>query len=67
MAKITFKIERCKGCELCVNACPKTLLSMSNNINQAGYLVVQIDDMNNCTGCGLCAEMCPDVVISIYK
>ena len=28
--------DRCKGCELCVNACPKAVLSMSKEINLKG-------------------------------
>ena len=67
MAKVTFKIQRCKGCGMCVITCPKALLRMNNTINQSGYSIAQIDNMAACTGCGLCAEMCPDVVISVYK
>ena len=33
MAKLTFDTELCKGCGLCVNACPKHLLVIDNNIN----------------------------------
>ena len=67
MAKIEFIEERCKGCGLCVTACPKNLLRVSSTINRAGYSVARIDDMDACTGCALCAEMCPDVVITVFK
>ena len=67
MAEIRFIQERCKGCGLCVMACPKELLRVSTNINRAGYPVACIDDMQRCTGCALCAEMCPDVVITVFK
>ena len=29
MPKLTFKEELCKGCGLCVNACPKGILQLS--------------------------------------
>ena len=29
MAKLTFKTDNCKGCGLCVDACPKGLLALS--------------------------------------
>ena len=67
MAEIMFIEERCKGCGLCVTACPKDLLSVSSKINREGYPVAQIEDMGACTGCALCAEMCPDVVIMVFK
>ncbi|MCD6296127.1 MAG: 4Fe-4S binding protein [Deltaproteobacteria bacterium] len=67
MAMIKFRRERCKGCGLCVLACPKDLLTVSSKINRSGYPVAQIDNMKSCTGCALCAEMCPDVVITVFK
>jgi 2-oxoglutarate ferredoxin oxidoreductase subunit delta len=67
MAKIKFREMRCKGCGLCVTACPKELLSISDRINRSGYPVAQINDMDACTSCALCAEMCPDVVITVFK
>jgi 2-oxoglutarate ferredoxin oxidoreductase subunit delta len=67
MGKITFRKERCKGCGLCVMACPKELLKVSQKFNRSGYPIACIEDMESCTGCTLCAEMCPDVVISVFK
>ncbi|MDY6881739.1 MAG: 4Fe-4S binding protein [Thermodesulfobacteriota bacterium] len=67
MGMIEFRFERCKGCGLCVLACPKELLSVGSVTNRAGYPVAQIDSMEECTGCAICAEMCPDVVITVFK
>jgi 2-oxoglutarate ferredoxin oxidoreductase subunit delta len=67
MAVIELREERCKGCEMCVIACPKKLLEVSSKINRSGYPVARIKDMAACTGCALCAEMCPDVVITVFK
>jgi len=67
MALLEFRYERCKGCGLCVEVCPKDLLRISSEINASGYPVVQIKDMEACTGCSLCAEMCPDLVITVYR
>ena len=67
MAMIKLRVERCKGCEMCVVACPKQLLEVSERINRSGYPVARIKDMEKCTGCALCAEMCPDVVITVFK
>ena len=38
MAKLTFQMDRCKGCGLCVNACPKGLLAIAKDkINEKGH------------------------------
>ena len=67
MPKITFREERCKGCGLCVMACPKRILEVSSRVNRAGYPVAEIIDIKACTGCTFCAEMCPDTAIMVYK
>ncbi len=62
MAKLTFREERCKGCGLCVTACPKSLLRLSNTrLNQKGYTPVELTDPEKCIGCAFCATMCPDL------
>lgn len=63
---IKVDIEKCKGCEICVDACPEDVLAMSNEINQKGYLyAVKIEDA--CTGCTSCALVCPDAVITVFR
>ncbi len=68
MAKgtVKFDIETCKGCELCIEACPQGSLQLSPEINAQGYhYAVLIQD--NCTGCTNCALVCPDAVITVYR
>ena len=64
MAKLTFEIDRCKGCGLCVISCPRKVLTIARDrINQKGYSPVAVTDESACIGCGSCAIMCPDCVI----
>lgn len=67
MAKVTFDEERCKGCELCVGACPKKIIRMAERFNSHGYSPAEVSDQTQCIGCAFCARMCPDVVIEVYK
>jgi 2-oxoglutarate ferredoxin oxidoreductase subunit delta len=63
---VAFAIETCKGCELCIDACPQESLALSPNINGQGYhYAVLVKD--NCTGCVNCALVCPDAVITVYR
>jgi len=63
---VNLKIETCKGCELCIEACPQDSLALSKEINALGYhYAVLVQD--NCTGCVNCALVCPDAVITVYR
>jgi 2-oxoglutarate ferredoxin oxidoreductase subunit delta len=63
---VLFDVETCKGCELCIEACPQESLALSSKINAQGYhYAVLIKD--NCTGCTNCALVCPDAVITVYR
>ncbi len=63
---ISISIDTCKGCELCIGACPQESLAMSKDINALGYhYAVLVQD--NCTGCVNCALVCPDAVITVYR
>jgi len=64
--KVVFDIETCKGCELCIEACPQDSIELSPKINAQGYhYAVLVKD--NCTGCTNCALVCPDAVITVYR
>ena len=68
MAKVTFNEELCKGCGLCVNACPKKILALSKTrLNGKGHTPVEQLDPDKCIGCAFCAMMCPDCVITVER
>ncbi len=68
MAKLTFKTDRCKGCGLCVDACPKQLLALATDqINKKGHHPAVLIDATACVGCAACAMMCPDCVITVER
>lgn len=68
MKSITFDVEFCKGCELCIDACPKKIIVLDEDkINQNGYRPATVKDADACTACGQCYAICPHVVIKIEK
>ncbi len=65
--KLHFDESYCKGCSLCINACPKKILALSKRTNAKGYNVAECIDMDACIGCAMCATMCPDCVITVER
>ena len=59
--------ERCKGCNLCVIACPSNVLALSAEANSKGYNYAQMIQPELCTGCAACAYVCPDACLTVYK
>lgn len=65
MPRVLVERDRCKGCELCVRACPQQILAMSKEINTKGYFFAEVAQPHRCIGCRMCAITCPDVAITI--
>jgi len=64
---LDIAIDRCKGCELCVDACPKAVLALDLTIvNRLGHHPIRLTDAAACTSCALCARICPDAVFTVY-
>jgi len=70
---ITIDKELCKGCYLCIPACPEGLITISDKLNHKGYSPAEFTEAYNeqenrkCTGCALCALVCPDIAIEVYR
>jgi 2-oxoglutarate ferredoxin oxidoreductase subunit delta len=74
---VTIDREMCKGCHLCIRACPVKVLEIDTEMNSSGSYpakVAQPDKCNQhlnlsagCIACGNCYEVCPDVCIEIYE
>ena len=68
MAKLTFRTDECKGCGLCVDACPKGILKLSETtINKKGHHPAECVPPDDCVGCASCAMMGPDVIIKVER
>ncbi len=68
MGKIIIERELCKGCELCVQFCPRKLIIISRALNCRGVYPAEFrDPKKKCTACIACALICPDAAIEVYK
>ncbi|MDA8400499.1 MAG: 4Fe-4S binding protein [Ferrimicrobium sp.] len=55
-ATLTVRRTYCKGCNLCVDACPASILALDDDDK------IYVTDMSRCIFCGVCAGRCPDFV-----
>jgi len=67
--KGTIEIERdlCKGCLLCIRACPFKVLEADTKPNTSGSYPAKMAAAEKCTACGNCYEVCPDVCIRVFE
>ena len=56
---VIVKPELCKACGLCIEFCPKKVLSKGKAISNMGYeFTVYVG--KGCIGCGTCFYVCPE-------
>ncbi len=60
VGRVTIEEHRCKGCSLCVAACPTHSLQIGKALNKQGYHPVEFLEGTGCTGCGVCFYACPE-------
>ncbi len=51
--------DECKGCGLCIEACPPKVIALSERLNHYGYRIAVYAGAG-CTGCGICFMVCPE-------
>lgn len=65
---VTVNANKCKGCGLCVAACPTHSLKLGDSLNRLGYHPAEFLEGTGCTGCGVCYYGCPEpAAITVYR
>jgi len=66
-AAVEINEDECKGCGLCIEACPEKVLFTQSHLNRMGYHPAGYKG-EGCTGCGICFYQCPEPgAITVYK
>ena len=57
--------ERCKGCRLCIQFCPRHVLQESHTANGKGYRYPEVAPGKEaaCVHCEFCSLVCPEFAI----
>ncbi|WSY19059.1 4Fe-4S dicluster domain-containing protein (plasmid) [Embleya sp. NBC_00896] len=63
---LVIDVDACKGCDLCIDACPVDVLRMTvDEVNDRGYRYPQL--LPGCIACKACSAICPDFVFQVYR
>ena len=66
--RVTIDENICKGCSLCVIACPKKIMILNRDkLSAKGYNPAIVSDIQQCIACAMCAIICPDSAIKVEK
>jgi 2-oxoglutarate ferredoxin oxidoreductase subunit delta len=57
--------DLCKGCGLCIDACPVHVYEIKGETNHKGFAVVSAVEPDNCVKCKICEKICPDLALFI--
>ena len=64
---LRIDINECKGCGLCIEACPPNVIKMGDELNHFGYKTAYYAGAG-CTGCGICFMACPEPgAITVFR
>ena len=63
---VVIDVEACKGCDLCIDACPPRVLVMTeHDVNNRGLPLPAV--ARRLHRMPACAQICPDFVFQVYK
>ena len=57
----------CKGCHICIAVCPHNVLAKSDKVDNRGFYLPIVVDLDACVVCRLCEMECPDFAIYVNE
>ncbi len=68
MNYVNISADQCKGCRVCVQACPNHCLKIGSVFNTMGYQSAVFIGEDRCTACGICFYVCPEPgAVTVFK
>lgn len=64
---VVIERDLCTGCELCIHACPQSVLKAIPDVHRVEGLVAVVYNPAMCTACRQCEDVCPDFCITVME
>ena len=65
--QIVIDHKLCKGCHICISVCPREVFKKSDEIDNRGFFLPVVVNLEACTVCRLCEMECPDFAIVVIN
>jgi len=65
--QIDVDAKMCKGCHICIFVCPHSVLKKADVVDNRGFFLPVVADLEACVVCRLCEMECPDFAISVVE
>ena len=65
--EIIIDDQFCKGCNLCVEVCPRKVFGPGGQRSRAGYSMPKALEPEKCSVCFLCEMTCPDLALTVVE
>ena len=65
--EIVINPRLCKGCHICISVCPHDVLKKSVEVDNRGFFLPSVADLDACRVCHICEMHCPDFAIRVVS
>jgi 2-oxoglutarate ferredoxin oxidoreductase subunit delta len=65
--KIVIDNKMCKGCHICISVCPHAVLEKSDKVDDRGFFLPIVVNLDACKVCRICEMECPDFAIAVVS
>jgi len=66
-SEIVIDTRLCKGCHICIEVCPQRVFEKADSVDDRGFFLPVVANLEACKVCHLCELECPDFAIKVVE